>query len=147
MSSSIGSSESSLFKQFNSSIESKISKEAQTDKGVIGKVMNEPADNNLSSSSEDDEKGNNEEANKLSLAESFSKVFGNSRSGSILQSRSLEFSVAEYKGQTVVKVIDKESKDVIRQIPSEEFIKVAQRIDTLSDEMQKMRGILLDKQV
>jgi uncharacterized FlaG/YvyC family protein len=147
MSSSIGSSESSLFEQFNSSIESKISKEAQTDKDVIGKVMNEPADNNLSSSSEDDEKGNNEEAKKPSLAESFSKVFGDSQSGSILQSRSLEFSVAEYKGQTVVKVIDKESEDVIRQIPSEEFIKVAQRIDTLSDEMQKMRGILLDKQV
>lgn len=88
-----------------------------------------------------------EELEKVSLTDSFNKMFGQDSTISLLQSRSLEFSVGEHKGKTVVKVIDKDSKDVIRQIPSEEFIKMAQRIDSLSDEMQKTRGVLLDKQV
>lgn len=89
----------------------------------------------------------NKSEQELSLQESFNKLFGEESTISLLQSRSLEFSVGDYKGNTVVKVIDKESKDVIRQIPSEEFIKMAQRIDYLSDEMQKASGVLLDKQV
>jgi len=91
--------------------------------------------------------GKNKSEQELSLQESFNKLFGEESTISLLQSRSLEFSVGYYKGNTVVKVIDKESKDVIRQIPSEEFIKMAQRIDYLSDEMQKASGVLLDKQV
>jgi flagellar protein FlaG len=91
--------------------------------------------------------GKNKSEQELSLQESFNKLFGEGSTISLLQSRSLEFSVGDYKGNTVVKVIDKESKDVIRQIPSEEFIKMAQRIDYLSDEMQKASGVLLDKQV
>ena len=93
------------------------------------------------------ENGKNKSEQELSLQESFNKLFGEESTISLLQSRSLEFSVGDYKGNTVVKVIDKESKDVIRQIPSEEFIKMAQRIDYLSDEMQKASGVLLDKQV
>ena len=81
------------------------------------------------------------------MQESFNKLFGEEGTISLLQSRSLEFSVGDYKGSTVVKVIDKESRDVIRQIPSEEFIKMAQRIDHISDEMKKASGVLLDKQV
>ena len=91
--------------------------------------------------------GKNKSEQELSLQESYNKLFGEKSTISLLQSRSLEFSVGDYKGNTVVKVIDKESKDVIRQIPSEEFIKMAQRIDYLSDEMQKASGVLLDKQV
>lgn len=91
--------------------------------------------------------GKNKSEQELSLQESFNKLFDEESTISLLQSRSLEFSVGDYKGNTVVKVIDKESKDVIRQIPSEEFIKMAQRIDYLSDEMQKASGVLLDKQV
>lgn len=91
--------------------------------------------------------GKNKSEQELALQESFNKLFGEESTISLLQSRSLEFSVGDYKGNTVVKVIDKESKDVIRQIPSEEFIKMAQRIDYLSDEMQKASGVLLDKQV
>lgn len=112
--------------------------------------------NNINASTFKDEEQSSEgdgsfeskyEKGKPSLIDSFNKLFGDGSTVSLLQSRSLEFYVDEYEGQTVVKVIDKENKDVIRQIPSEEFIKMAQRIDVLSDEMQKTRGILLDKQV
>lgn len=81
------------------------------------------------------------------LSESFNKLFSKDNSISLMQSRSLEFSVGDFEGKTVVKVVDKDSKDVIRQIPSEEFIKMAQRIDILSEKMQEARGVLLDKQV
>ncbi len=39
--------------------------------------------------------------------------------------RELEFSIDERSGNTVVKVIDPESKEVIRQMPSEEFLKLS----------------------
>jgi flagellar protein FlaG len=44
--------------------------------------------------------------------------------------RNLEFSVDESSGKVVVKVIASESGDVIRQIPNEEVLKLA---DSLSD--------------
>ncbi len=40
--------------------------------------------------------------------------------------RNLEFTVDETTGRTVVKVIDKETSEVIRQIPSEEAMRLAQ---------------------
>ncbi|HEB63473.1 MAG TPA: flagellar protein FlaG [Gammaproteobacteria bacterium] len=54
--------------------------------------------------------------------------------------RELSFSVDKESGTTVVKVIDAETKEMIRQMPSEEAMKLAQRIkESLSSE-----GLLLD---
>lgn len=64
-----------------------------------------------------------------------------------IQSRALEFNVAEESGRTVVTVLDKESKDIIRQIPSEEFIRVAEKLSELSEEMKRTRGVLFDETV
>jgi flagellar protein FlaG len=44
-------------------------------------------------------------------------------------SRGLEFSVDDESERTIVKVIDKQTKDVIRQIPSEEALAIAQSLD------------------
>lgn len=43
-------------------------------------------------------------------------------------SRDLQFSVDEDSGRTVVKVLDTETKEVIRQIPSEELLKIAKHL-------------------
>jgi len=53
-------------------------------------------------------------------------------------STQLSFSLDDKTGKTVIKVIDKETGDVIRQIPPEEALK-------LSAHMQEMVGILFDK--
>ncbi|MDR0672678.1 MAG: flagellar protein FlaG [Zoogloeaceae bacterium] len=45
---------------------------------------------------------------------------------------SLDFSVDEESGELVVKVTDNETGDVIRQIPSEDALKLAQALDTLN---------------
>jgi flagellar protein FlaG len=89
----------------------------------------------------------NDEAQGKSLMESLEKMAQNSSQLSPLQVRSLEFSTAQESGRTVVKVIDKESEDVIRQIPSEEFIRVADKISNLSEQMNAAQGVLFDSKV
>jgi flagellar protein FlaG len=48
----------------------------------------------------------------------------------------MEFSIDEESGRTVVKVVDRETKDVIRQIPSQEALDLAQALD-------KLQGLLI----
>ena len=44
---------------------------------------------------------------------------------------SLEFSIDEDTDKTVVKIVDKETKELIRQIPSEEMLSIAKALDTI----------------
>ncbi len=46
--------------------------------------------------------------------------------------RSLEFTVDEISGRTVITVVDKETNEVIRQIPPKEVLALAQRLEDLS---------------
>ncbi len=43
--------------------------------------------------------------------------------------RSLQFSIDEDSGRTVVKVVEAETKEVIRQIPSEELLALSKRLE------------------
>jgi flagellar protein FlaG len=52
----------------------------------------------------------------------------------------LQFSIDEDTGQTVIKITDATTKEVIRQIPPEEVIR-------LNKELDRMQGLLLHKQV
>lgn len=45
-----------------------------------------------------------------------------------MEQRELQFTVDEDSGKTVIKVIDTTTQELVRQIPSEEAIKVAQRL-------------------
>lgn len=49
---------------------------------------------------------------------------------------SLQFSLDDHTGKTIVKVVDTQTGELIRQIPSEELLKIAQSVD-------KMQGLLL----
>ena len=42
--------------------------------------------------------------------------------------RELQFSVDDKSGETVIKVIDRETDEVVRQIPSEEVVRMRQRL-------------------
>lgn len=53
--------------------------------------------------------------------------------------RSLRFSVDQNSGDTVVKIVDSETNQVIRQIPSEELLVIAER-------MRASTGALLNEQ-
>lgn len=58
--------------------------------------------------------------------------------------RNLNFSIDDSSGQVVVKVIDSESEEVIRQIPSEEMLAMARRLRELSGE--QVSGLLVQSQ-
>lgn len=53
--------------------------------------------------------------------------------------RSLQFSIDKDLGVAVVKVIDKDSNKVIRQIPSEEVLQISKALD-------KLQGLLVKQQ-
>lgn len=43
----------------------------------------------------------------------------------------LEFEVDDDSGKTVVRIIDSETKELVRQIPSEEMLAIAKALDTI----------------
>lgn len=51
---------------------------------------------------------------------------------------SLQFSVDDKSGQTIVKVMDVDTKEVIKQIPSEEMLSIAKAVD-------KLKGLLVQQ--
>ncbi|WP_218310850.1 flagellar protein FlaG [Alteromonas antoniana] len=64
-----------------------------------------------------------------------------------VQNRNLAFSVDEDTQRSVVTVKDSESGDVIRQIPSEEVLKLAERIKSLQEDIGSSVGVLVNNKV
>jgi flagellar protein FlaG len=62
-------------------------------------------------------------------------------------SRQLNFSVDEGSNKQVVKVTDAETGKIIRQIPSEEVLKLSERLQELQTEVGTAVGLLFSKQV
>lgn len=65
----------------------------------------------------------------------------------LIEQRSLSFSVDELSGRSIVTIKDKSTEQVIRQIPSEELIKVSRDIRRLQEEMGSSLGILINNKV
>lgn len=53
---------------------------------------------------------------------------------------SLQFSIDDESGRTVVKVIDRQTEEVLRQIPSEEMLDIARALG-------KLKGLLVEQKV
>lgn len=63
--------------------------------------------------------------------------------------RELQFAVNQDIEETVVTVIDRHTGETVRQIPSEEIVRLAQRMNELSPNEQQLdsaTGLLLDSQ-
>ncbi|WP_158967717.1 flagellar protein FlaG [Paraglaciecola sp. L3A3] len=61
--------------------------------------------------------------------------------------RQLNFSIDEGSEKQIVKVTDKESGEVIRQIPSEEILELSERLKDLHTDVGNAVGVLFNKQV
>jgi flagellar protein FlaG len=70
--------------------------------------------------------------------ESLAEVLEAARERARLSQASLEFSVDDESGRTVVKVVDAQTKELIRQIPSEEVLAVARNLE-------RIKGFLLSE--
>ena len=53
---------------------------------------------------------------------------------------SLQFSIDDDSGRTVVKVVDRQTEEVLRQIPSEEMLDIARALG-------KLKGLLVEQKV
>jgi flagellar protein FlaG len=61
--------------------------------------------------------------------------------------RSVNFAKHEETSRTVIKIFDSENKELIKQIPSEEVLSIAQRIVKLQQDVGSKTGILLDENI
>ncbi|MCH2191827.1 MAG: flagellar protein FlaG [Gammaproteobacteria bacterium] len=84
-----------------------------------------------------------EERNTAKLEEAVTKV----ESFLTIQNRDLIFSIDENTNRSVVTVKDGQSGDVIRQIPSEELLKLAERIQELQQDVGNSVGVFINNQV
>ncbi|MEX1221978.1 MAG: flagellar protein FlaG [Idiomarina sp.] len=64
-----------------------------------------------------------------------------------LNRRNLQFSVNEDADRTVIKVVDAKSGDVIRQIPSEDLVRLAERLREDSEQVGQVVGMLIDSRI
>ena len=64
-----------------------------------------------------------------------------------VQNRNLSFTIDEETQRSIVTVKDAESGEVIRQIPSEEVLKLAERIQDLQQDIGSRVGVLFSKHV
>ncbi|MCO6354220.1 hypothetical protein GBO14_05580 [Pseudoalteromonas shioyasakiensis] len=81
------------------------------------------------------------------VTQGLEKILQSKESLFYLQNRELNFSFRDDIGRTVVEVTDKETDEVIRQIPSEEFIRLAEKIASLTEELSTVQGVLFDSKV
>ena len=77
--------------------------------------------------------------------QAFEKVVSELQSYVQKSQRNLDFHVDDQTGRVVVQVIDATNDEVIRQIPSEEMLDIARRIQVLLDEQDApAKGMLLE---
>ncbi|HAA45433.1 MAG: flagellar protein FlaG protein [Halomonas sp. 54_146] len=63
-----------------------------------------------------------------------------------MRPRGLEFELREESSRVITRVIDRESRDVIRQIPAEEVLKIAEQLEELQGR-QGPQGQIISLQV
>lgn len=61
--------------------------------------------------------------------------------------RNVNFIKDDASGKTVIKVFDIESKELIKQFPSEELISIAKKIQELHQEVGEKAGIFIDRKI
>ena len=59
----------------------------------------------------------------------------------------LSFERSDDGQENVVKVIDQDTGDVVRQIPTEEFLEMSKRLDEIFGELDELKGNLVNSKV
>lgn len=65
----------------------------------------------------------------------------------LVKSTNLVFEFDDVKDPPIIKVVDKENGDVIREIPSKELREIAKALNSIADNLNGSSGILLDEQL
>lgn len=82
------------------------------------------------------------------LAQNLLESIGKIESLSQLKTKKFEFSVHEESKKSFVVVKDTETNEIIRQIPSQEVLELAEKIDRLQEEIfGSSLGLLFDQEI
>lgn len=90
----------------------------------------------------EDKKDNLKEPEKVS-----SDMVDSATSKMSLLNVQLSFEISENGKDDIIKVIDKETGEEVRQIPSEEFLRMSDRIDDIISELSEIKGSLVNNRV
>lgn len=117
--------------------------------GADFKIVNAKPDNAIKAVTKAvaDNAATGTEKQSVATAEQVTDALSVVNKAAVFEQRSLSFMLDETSGRSVIKVMDKATEQVIRQIPSEELLKVAQDIKRLQDEMGQSLGLLIDRRV
>lgn len=80
------------------------------------------------------------QAQKQPSSEQVQKAVENLRQAVQSSSANLQFSVDGDTGKTIIRVVDGDTKEVIRQLPSEEVLQLAKSLDKLSGLLLKQKA-------
>ncbi len=106
---------------------------------VSAQQGSEPTERNARSGSVSQEQGWAKEKGRTSVQELQAAVDDMNRKAQDLR-RSVQFSIDRELNMTVVKVVDSRTEEVVRQIPSEEFIEI-------SKALRESRSLIFDAEV
>ena len=81
-----------------------------------------------------------QQTDEKSVAEAIDNINANAK----LRMRNLELSVNEELNRTVIKVVDAESGEMIRQIPSEKLLQLAEKLKESDEPTDVVSGLFLD---
>jgi len=59
----------------------------------------------------------------------------------------LNFEMTEDRDRNIIKVLDQATGDVVRQIPTEDFLRMSERIEAIMSELQEVEGDLSNAEV
>lgn len=80
-------------------------------------------------------------------AEQISEVIENLSDFAQGLERDLSFSVDDNTGQTVIIVKDRQTDEIVRQIPNEDLLQLAQNLQELQEKLENSKGNLLEVRV
>ena len=117
-------------------------KPASEDSGLSGKTERADGVNAEMRSSQQSKAVENrkQEADEKSVAEAIEDINANAK----LRMRNLELSINEELNRTVIKVVDAESGEMIRQIPSEKVLQLAEKLKESDEPTDVVSGLFLD---
>ncbi|MCC5855610.1 MAG: flagellar protein FlaG [Idiomarina sp.] len=94
-----------------------------------------------------------EEAVRLSVeqteveAQEIASAVDNMNEVLVMNNRQLQFTIDEDANRTVISVLDSESGETIRQIPSEDVLRLIARMQEMGSGIDSAVGVLIDSQI
>jgi flagellar protein FlaG len=121
----------------------KVTKEAEVAETKVNQFKDQQEITNKYFNSEDTLNEQNEQNEPLVIDEALELIADFMQ----LSSRNINFQQDDASDKTVIKFFDAESKELIKQFPSEEVLEIAQKIVALRQDVGEKTGIFLEEKV